>query len=149
LDGWKGYETFISKFTSIRDVKEILVMCWTFKNEHRPGFTYLSNSLETISRRSFSVVQHHVLKHATGEWMDGLATALNVIFTSVSQSPLLGAQTSQIAEICTWSPNKDLSSPHCCFRAIKQKQQQIKSFDVLTTTLSTTITYHFTKTWCH
>ena len=37
-------------------------------------------------------------------------------------------------------------SPRCCFRAIKQKLHQIKSFDVLISILSTTITYHFTKT---
>ena len=32
------------------------------------------------------------------------------------------------------------------FKAIKQKLHQIKSFDVLISILSITITYHFTKT---
>lgn len=55
----KGMKPSLANLSASRDVKEILVMCWTFKNEHRPDFTYLSNSLETIPKKRLARSPSH------------------------------------------------------------------------------------------
>ena len=46
----KGMKPPLANISAIRDVTKILVICWTFKPENRPDFTYLSNSLENMEK---------------------------------------------------------------------------------------------------
>ena len=40
----------LSNISVIRDVSKIMLICWTFKPERRPDFTYLSNLLENMEQ---------------------------------------------------------------------------------------------------
>ena len=54
-----GMKPSLVNLSESRDVKEILVTCWTFKNDHRPDFTYLSNSLKTIPKKRLARSPSH------------------------------------------------------------------------------------------
>ena len=47
----KGMEPPLANLQASKDVKDILLMCWTFRPEHRPDFTYLSDMLDKIPKR--------------------------------------------------------------------------------------------------
>ena len=47
----KGMKPSLANLQYSRDVKDILLMCWTFKADHRPDFTHLSNTLEKIPKK--------------------------------------------------------------------------------------------------
>ena len=47
----KGMKPSLANLQASRDVKDILLMCWTFKPEHRPDFAHLSNTLDKIPKK--------------------------------------------------------------------------------------------------
>jgi kinase suppressor of Ras 2 len=55
----QGMKPTLANLSASRDVKEILVACWTFKAEHRPDFTFLSNSLEKIPKKRLARSPSH------------------------------------------------------------------------------------------
>ena len=44
----RGMKPSLANLQASKDVKDILVMCWTFKPEARPDFSILHNYLEKI-----------------------------------------------------------------------------------------------------
>lgn len=47
----KGMKPSLGQLQASREVKDILLMCWTYKPEHRPDFTHLSKTLEKIPKK--------------------------------------------------------------------------------------------------
>ncbi len=55
----KGMRPTLANLTASKDVKDILVMCWTFPPENRPEFALLSNSLEKIPKKRLARSPSH------------------------------------------------------------------------------------------
>lgn len=55
----RGMKPSLANLQASRDVKDILVMCWTFKSDHRPDFTHLSNTLEKIPKKRLARSPSH------------------------------------------------------------------------------------------
>ena len=55
----KGMKPSLANLSVFKEVTKILVMCWTFKTENRPDFTYLSNSLENIPKKRLARSPSH------------------------------------------------------------------------------------------
>ncbi|XP_059087711.1 kinase suppressor of Ras 2-like isoform X2 [Tigriopus californicus] len=47
----KGMKPSLANLQYSRDVKDILLMCWTYRPDDRPDFTQLSNTLEKIPKK--------------------------------------------------------------------------------------------------
>jgi len=47
----KGMEPPLANLQASKDVKDLLLMCWAYKAEHRPDFTLLSDLLDKIPKR--------------------------------------------------------------------------------------------------
>lgn len=47
----KGMKPTLANLQASKDVKDILLMCWNFKPEHRPNFPYLSDMLDKIPKK--------------------------------------------------------------------------------------------------
>ncbi len=47
----KGMEPSLANLQASRDVKDVLLACWTYRPEHRPDFTGLSVLLEKIPKK--------------------------------------------------------------------------------------------------
>ncbi len=47
----KGVEPSLANLQASRDVKDVLLACWTYRPEHRPDFTSLSDLLEKIPKK--------------------------------------------------------------------------------------------------
>jgi len=47
----RGMKPSLANLQASRDVKDILVMCWTYNADHRPDFTHLSKMLEKIPKK--------------------------------------------------------------------------------------------------
>ena len=55
----RGMKPSLANLQASRDVKDILVMCWTFKPDHRPDFTHLSTALEKIPKKRLARSPSH------------------------------------------------------------------------------------------
>ena len=55
----KGMKPSLANLSATRDVKDILVMCWTYKGENRPDFNFLSNALERIPKKRLARSPSH------------------------------------------------------------------------------------------
>lgn len=55
----RGMKPSLANLQASRDVKDILVMCWTFKPEHRPDFPHLSTALEKIPKKRLARSPSH------------------------------------------------------------------------------------------
>ena len=47
----KGMKPSLANLQASREVKDILLMCWTFKPEHRPDFAHLSNTIDKLPKK--------------------------------------------------------------------------------------------------
>ena len=55
----KGMKPTMSALSASRDVKDILVMCWTFQPQHRPDFEFLSTNLEKVPKKRLARSPSH------------------------------------------------------------------------------------------
>jgi kinase suppressor of Ras 2 len=55
----RGMKPSLANLQASRDVKDILVMCWTFKPDHRPDFPHLSTALEKIPKKRLARSPSH------------------------------------------------------------------------------------------
>jgi kinase suppressor of Ras 2 len=47
----RGMKPSLANLQASRDVKDILVMCWTYNADHRPDFIHMSKMLEKIPKK--------------------------------------------------------------------------------------------------
>ena len=55
----RGMKPSLANLQASRDVKDILVMCWTFKPDKRPDFSILNNYLEKIPKKRLARSPSH------------------------------------------------------------------------------------------
>merc|ERR1712018_224754 len=55
----KGMKPSLANLSATRDVKDILVMCWTYHHKNRPDFNFLSNALEGIPKKRLARSPSH------------------------------------------------------------------------------------------
>ena len=55
----RGMKPSLANLQASKDVKDILVMCWTFKPEERPDFSILHNYLEKIPSKRLARSPSH------------------------------------------------------------------------------------------
>ena len=55
----RGMKPSLANLQPSRDVKDILVMCWTFKPDKRPDFSILNNYLEKIPKKRLARSPSH------------------------------------------------------------------------------------------